>query len=178
MNRNTKLSDILQGNMESLKSAWQNTEAAGDFEPIPAGTYEARLMDGELFQSRHGTPGYKLTFEIAEGDGDAGSEKYAGRRYWHDLWLTPAAMPMTKRDLAKLGVSDFAQLERPLSAVLRVKLRLAVRRDDDGNTYNRVQRFDVLGIDEPEKDPFDDAHGEAFDTDAGACPGATEGAEQ
>jgi len=38
--------------------------------------------------------------------------------------------------------------------------RLTVRRDDDGNTYNRVQRFDVLGIDEPEKD--------AFDTDAGA----------
>jgi hypothetical protein len=172
VNHNTKLSDILQGNMESLKSAWQNTEAAGDFstEPIPAGTYEARLMDGELFQSRHGTPGYKLTFEIAEGDPDAGSEKYANRRCWHDLWLTPAAMPMTKRDLAKLGVSDFAQLERPLPAVLRVKLRLAVRRDDDGNTYNRVQRFDVVGIDEPEKD--------AFDTDAGACPEPAEGAEQ
>lgn len=163
MNHHTKLSDILQGNMESLKSAWQNTKAAGDFEPIPAGTYEARLMDGELFQSRHGTPGYKLTFEIAEGE-------YANRRCWHDLWLTPAAMPMTKRDLAKLGVSDFAQLEGPLPAVLRVKLRLAVRRDDDGNTYNRVQHFDVLGIDEPEKD--------AFDTDAGACPEPAEGAEQ
>jgi hypothetical protein len=75
---------------------------------------------------------------------------------------------MTKRDLAKLGVSDFAQLERPLPAVLRVKLRLAVRRDDDGNTYNRVKRFDVLGIDEPEKDPFDDAHDGALDTDTGA----------
>lgn len=165
MNHNTKLSDILQGNLESIKSAWQNTEAAGDFssEPIPAGTYDARLIAGELFQSRHGTPGYKLTFEIAEGD-------YTGRRCWHDLWLTPAAMPMTKRDLAKLGVNDFAQLERPLPAVLRVKLRLAVRRDDDGNTYNRVQRFDVLGIDEPEKD--------AFDTDAGACPEPADGAEQ
>jgi hypothetical protein len=148
MNKHSKLTDILNGEFDSLRNAWQNTEAAGDFEPIPAGTYEARLMDGELFQSRHGTPGYKLTFVIAEGE-------YANRRCWHDLWLTPAAMPMTKRDLAKLGVNDFAQLERPLPAVLRVKLRLAVRRDDDGNTYNRVQRFDVLGIDEPEKDPFD-----------------------
>jgi hypothetical protein len=170
MNKHSKLTDILNGEFDSLRNAWQNTEAAGDFsnEPIPAGTYEARLMDGELFQSRHGTPGYKLTFEIAEGDPDAGSGKYAGRRCWHDLWLTPAAMPMTKRDLAKLGVSDFAQLERPLPAVLRVKLRLAVRRDDDGNTYNRVKRFDVLGIDEPEKDPFDDAHDGALDTDTGA----------
>ena len=78
-------------------------------------------------------------------------------------------MPMTKRDLAKLDVTDVTQLERPLPAVLRVKLRVTVRRDDDGNRYNRVKRFDVLGVDEPEKD--------AFDTDAGDCPEPVEGAE-
>lgn len=148
MNPNTKLSDILHGNIESLKSAWNDTEAACDFEPIPAGTYDARLTDGELFQSRHGTPGYKLTFEISSGE-------HASRRCWHDLWLTSAAIAMAKRDLAKLGIRDIAQLERPLPAVLRVKLQLVVRQDDDGNTYNRVKRFDVLGIDEPEKDAFD-----------------------
>ena len=154
MHNSTKLSDILQGTLEGLKSAWNNTEAAEDFAPIPAGTYDARLIDGELCQSSHETPGYKLTFEIVDGE-------HAGRRFWHDLWLTPAAMPMTKRDLAKLGVTDFAELEKPLPTVLRVKLHVAVRRDDDGNVFNRVRSFEVLGIDEPEKDAFDISPGQA-----------------
>lgn len=152
MNEHTRLTDILNGDFDRLKSAWQNTEAAGDFEPIPAGTYEARLVEGKLFQSRQGTPGYKMMFEIADGE-------HAGRRCWHDLWITPAALAMTKRDLAKLGLNDLAQLEQPLPAVFRVKLRLALHRDDDGNTYNRVRSLDVLGVDEPERDPFDDAEG-------------------
>ncbi len=28
-----------------------------------------------------------------------------GRQFWHDIWLTPVALPMAKRDLAKLGAT-------------------------------------------------------------------------
>ena len=40
MDHHMKLSDILQGNVEGFRSAWNDTEAAEDFsnEPIPAGT--------------------------------------------------------------------------------------------------------------------------------------------
>ena len=50
-----------------------------------------------------GTPGYKLAFRVLEGD-------HQGRQFWHDVWLTPAALPMAKRDLAKLGVTALEQL--------------------------------------------------------------------
>ncbi len=63
-------------------------------------------------------------------------------------------MAMTKRDLGKLGVTSIDQLEQPLPQGIRVKAKLALRRDDDGTEYNRVRSFEVLGIDEPEKDPF------------------------
>ena len=33
-------------------------------------------------------------------------------------------------------------------------MRVALRRADNGSEYNRVVRFDVIGIDEPERDPF------------------------
>ena len=33
-------------------------------------------------------------------------------------------------------------------------MKLALRRDDDGNEHNRVQLFTVIGIDAPEVDPF------------------------
>jgi len=144
-----KLSDILRdADRESLASAWGTTEAAEDFAPLPAGEYTARIIGGELENSRtNATPGYKLTFKVLEGE-------HTGRQFWHDVWLTPAALPMAKRDLAKLGVTSLDQLESPLPPGFRCKCKLTLRRDDDGNEFNKVKRFDVLGIDKPEPDAF------------------------
>jgi len=142
------LSDILrEGDRETLSRQWGDTEAAGDFVPLPSGKYDAGIVAGELFTSRRGTAGYKLTFKVLEGD-------HQGRQFWHDVWLTPAALPRAKRDLARLGVTALEQLERPLPPGIRCKVKLALRKEDDGNEYNRIRSFEVIGIDEPEQDAF------------------------
>jgi len=135
-----RLTDILNGGADSLRDAWDRTEAAAEFAPLPAGVYTARLVRGELFTARSGTPGYKLTFRVLDGD-------HIGRLLWHDLWLTPQALPMTKRDLGKLGISAVEQLEAPLPPGIRCTCKVALRRDDDGTEHNRVRGFEVLGID-------------------------------
>jgi hypothetical protein len=136
-----KLADILQLNddREKLQQAWEKTEAADDFAPLPSGEYICRVLSGELFNSKKKTPGYKLTFEVTEGE-------HADRRIWHDLWLTPQALPMSKRDLAKLGVTKLDQLEQPLPPGILVKVKLALRKDDDGQEHNRVRSFEAIGI--------------------------------
>lgn len=143
------LSDILSnGRGSNIRDLWNSTDAAGELDPLPAGDYTAHIVAGDLEASRtNATPGYKLTFRVCEGP-------HTGRQFWHDCWLTPAALPQTKRDLSKLGVTDLDQLERPLPRGIRCKCKLVVRRDDDGNTYNRVRRFDVVGLDPPERDAF------------------------
>lgn len=143
------LSEILRnGDRETLSRAWDEAQAAEDFAPLPAGEYIAQIVGGELFASRtKGTAGYKLTFRVLEG-------QHQGRQFWHDVWLTPAALPMAKRDLGKLGVTALEQLERPLPAGIRCTVRVALRKDDEGTAYNRVKSFRVVGIDEPEQDPF------------------------
>jgi len=143
------LSDILrEGDRQNLSHAWGETKAAEDFTPLPAGEYVARIVSGELFTSKtKGTAGYKLAFRVLEGD-------HQGRQFWHDVWLTPAALPMAKRDLAKLGVTALEQLERPMPPGIRVRVKLVLRTSDDGTEHNRVQRFDVISIDPAEVDPF------------------------
>jgi hypothetical protein len=116
--------------------------------PLPAGEYIAHVVAGELFTSREkNTPGYKIGFRVIEGE-------HAGRMIWDDLWLTPAALPMAKRDLGKLGVTSLEQLERPLPPGIRARVKAALRKDDTGAEFNRVRSFDVLGIDAPAADPF------------------------
>ena len=142
------LTDILRaGDRETLSRAWNATEAAADFGPLPTGVYDCHVIAGEAFASRNGTPGYKLTFKALEGES-------AGRIVWHDLWLTPAALPMTKRDLAKLGVVELEQLDRPLPPGIRCRVKVTLRNGDDGTPFNAVRSFDVIGIDAPQADPF------------------------
>jgi hypothetical protein len=143
-----KLADILSGSdREHLKRAWGETRAATDFAPLPSGEYVARIIDGSAVTAKTGTLGYKLTFRVLEGE-------YADRLFWHDVWLTPAALPMAKRDLGRIGVTDLDQLDQPLPKGIRCKARVVLRRDDNGEETNRVRTFEVLGIDPPEADPY------------------------
>lgn len=142
-----KLTDILHGSdRESLARQWNETTAADEFAPLPPGEYETIVACGELFTAKtKGTAGYKLTFEVLHGD-------YKGRKVWHDIWLTPAALPLAKRDLAKIGVTELSQLERPLPARFQCKVKLALRKNDDGIEYNRVLSFECIGVEKA--DPF------------------------
>jgi hypothetical protein len=143
-----KLTDILTNSeKERLERAWSTTAPAADLAPIPPGEYRCRVASGALFESKSGTPGYKLALEVADGE-------HAGRRLWHDVWLSAAALPMARRDLAKLGVEHLEQLESPLPEGIVVAAKVALRKGDDGAEYNRVVRFDVVAIEPPEPEPF------------------------
>lgn len=135
-----RLSDILDGDKAaSLETAWNDAQTADDLKLLPAGEYIARILSGELFTAKRGTPAYKVTLEVAEGE-------HAGRKLWMDHWLTPAAMPLTKRDLGKLGVTNLAQLERPLPAGILLRVKVTQRRNDDQTEFNSVKSFDFVGI--------------------------------
>ena len=52
-------------------------------------------------------------------------------------------------------------------------MRVALRTDDSGEQFNRVRRFDVIGLDEPVQDvfaPVDDDDGPKGDTESKAEP--------
>lgn len=154
-----KLSDILaDGDGESLRQQWAETEAAQDFTLLPKGKYDAHVHCVELFTARTGTPGVKFQFRVAEGE-------HAGRMLFHDCWLTPAALPQTKRDCAKLGLDSLDKLENANvePGRIRCKVRVALRTDDSGEQRNRVRGFDVLRIDERERDAFAPADDSATD---------------
>jgi hypothetical protein len=134
------LVDVLNGTArEALARQFDEAEAAGDMVPLPRGTYRCRLTDGELVTSKGGTPGYQVVFTVDDGE-------HKGRRLWHTAWLTPAALPMTKRDLAKLGVTSLDMLDRPLPAGFVCDVKVALRVDDDGVERNRVVSFSVVAV--------------------------------
>lgn len=143
------LSDILHGDdRDRLARQWQETEAAAEFGLLPKDSYDCHATNGTLETSRlKGTPSYRVEFTVCEG-------KFAGRKLWLDNWLTEAALPQSKRDLAKLGITSVDQLDRALPRGIRCKVRVAVRKNDDGTEYNKVVGFEVVGIDPPEPDPF------------------------
>lgn len=144
-----RLSDILSaGDADRLRQAFDAAEAAEELTPLPRGEYVAHIVAGELATSKaKGTVSYKLTFCVCDGE-------FAGRKVWYDVWLTPASMERARRELGKLGVTSFAQLERPLPQGVRCRCNVVVHRSDAGAEFNKVLGFDVVGVDPPAADEF------------------------
>jgi hypothetical protein len=167
------LTDILRagagGGADWINDNWGNIAPAPDFgSPVPKGNYVAHVLDGALFNAGTGTPGYKVTFEIIEGE-------YRGRRLWYDIWLTGAAKSRAVRDLAKLGIRSKEQLEQPIpSRRIRCKVRVVVHCGDDSTERNVVKHFEVLGIDPPEANPFAPGDGPG-DTEPGGSGDSSTG---
>jgi hypothetical protein len=134
------LVDVLNGTTrDELARQFAEAEAAGDMLPLPRGEYRCRLTDGELVTSKGGTPGFQVVFTVDNGE-------HKGRKLWHTSWLTAAALPMSKRDLAKLGVTSLDMLDRPLPAGIVCDVKVVVRSDDDNVERNRVVSFVVVGV--------------------------------
>jgi hypothetical protein len=150
---NRKLSDILSGqSMEELVRRFEEVEAATEFTPVPAGTYEVDFVGGQLSSSTSGTTGYNCSFQVAKGE-------HAGRKIWHTFWLSEAALPYTKRDLLKLGIRTLGQCEDAVPPGIFCTVKVVVRVDDDGTQRNRVTHIEAGGVrNDPTGDPdFADA---------------------
>jgi Protein of unknown function (DUF669) len=134
-----RLSDILNGqSSEELSRRFDETEAAPEFTPVPVGEYQCDFVHGELCVSHNGNTGYAIHLEISEGE-------YRGRRIWHTAWLTESAMRYSKRDLAKLGIHNLEQCEKPVPLGIFCTVKVVVRTDDDGTQRNRVTHIEAGG---------------------------------
>jgi hypothetical protein len=129
--------------MTDLMTLWNETESASEYSLIPAGKYRCRLAGGSLMKSKNGKPYYRLRFEVLDGE-------YAGQCISLPVWLTAAAIPYAKRDLGKIGITILKQLEQPLVPNRICEVNLASRVDDDGNEFNRVRSFTVIGTEAPD----------------------------
>jgi hypothetical protein len=147
---------------------WDDIPPAPERGPVPPDHYVAHVKDGTLFNAKTKTPGYKLTFEIIEGD-------YKGRLCWYDIWLTEKNKANAVRDLLKLGIKGKSQLELPLPRGIRCNIRVVKRESANGDDYNEVKEFQVIGIDPPQLDAFAPGTGPG-DAQSGSGPSAQGGA--
>lgn len=156
MNRPPRLTELLAGSGQpDLTAQWDSTDAAAERELLPPGTYRCSVVRGELGKHpKTQTPRYSIAFEVSDGP-------HAGQTIYHDAWLTPAALPQTKRDLAKLGVVDVSQLEQPVPPGIVCDVVVVVRTSDGGDQRNAVRRFDFVRRDDDAMDDPDFAPAKA-----------------
>jgi len=123
--------------------AFDATEAAPEYSPVPGGVYIARVRKGEVCQTKTGADAYRLRFEIAEGP-------HAGQTVIRTWTFSPKALPYTKRDLSPFGLTTSAKLLLPFPEPGReylVRLVVALQRGDDGVERNDVKKIDIIRVD-------------------------------
>jgi hypothetical protein len=124
--------------------AFDATEAAPEFTPVPAGIYPARILRGEYCSTKAGADAYRLRFEITEG-------KQTGKSVIRTWTFSERAIRYTKRDLALFGLTTSEKLLSPFPEPGReyfVRLVVALQCGDDGIERNDVKRIDLIRVNE------------------------------
>jgi hypothetical protein len=128
--------------MADLRGFDANTvEPSTDFEPLPAGTYEALIIDSEMKPTKSGSGSYlQLTFEILDGP-------HKGRLLWARLNLdnpNATAVAIARAELSAicravsvLAPKDSVELHN-LPLVIHVRCK---KRDDTGEVTNEVKGY-------------------------------------
>lgn len=113
-------------------------------QPVPGGFYVGRVLRGETYTSKAGNEGYKVEYEITDGD-------HAGRRVMQ--WLTfstPQKLAEAERVLGVFGLATPEQLLSPFpeaGKAYRVRLTLRVRpATDNYPAANDVQKVELLDV--------------------------------
>lgn len=123
---------------------------AKPFEPLPVGNYRARVVSGSIQQTRKGDEGYRIVFEVTEGE-------FLGGRVSRIWVFTDKAIGYAKRDLAAFGLTTSKQLREPFPATgceVYCRLTVALQRGDNGDTFNDVKRFDDIHFVDSAAKPF------------------------
>jgi hypothetical protein len=159
------LSEILPNAGDyDIDRLWQNSEAAPELEPLPRGNYVCRVESGELFTAGTGTKGYRLKLRVHEGP-------HAERVTSMSLWLTEAAMPNTRRELAKIGIREPRQLSEPIPPGPIVSAQVVHEAKGNGEVFHKAKSIQFLRVEKPQADPFAPRTGQAgtaVATDGGA----------
>jgi hypothetical protein len=123
-------------------SGFDAAQPAPSYAPLPPGNYVARVIRGEIVQTKAGSDAYRITFEVAEGP--------HVRRTLLKTWaFTAKALPYTKRDLAAFGLQTSQQLLSPFPESGKeyiVRLVVALQRGNDGTEYNDIKRVELLRV--------------------------------
>jgi hypothetical protein len=136
--------ELANGKPSGGISAFDETEAAPEFEPLPPGLYSARVLRGEYCSTKAGAEAYRLRFEITEGE-------QKGKTVIRTWTFGAKALPYTKRDLSPFGLTTSAALLSPFPPAGReylVRLVVALQRGDDGIERNDVKRIDLVRVEE------------------------------
>lgn len=116
--------------------------AAPAYTPLPPGVYTALAEHGEACTTRAGGDAYRMRFRVTDGE-------HANKTVTRVWTFGPKALPYTKRDLAPFGLATQTALLSPFPPVgreYRVRLVVALRRDNDGTEHADIKRIEVLGV--------------------------------
>jgi len=140
--------------MAILKDSFRTDEAEDlSFEPIPAGNYEAQIIDSDLRVTSSGTGEYiALTWEIL-------SDEYAGRRVFSNLNIVnpnEKAVQIAKSQLKQICTAAGIDELQDTQELHGIPMRLALKVRPPQNGYDAQNVVNkVYPIDSPEESPWE-----------------------
>jgi hypothetical protein len=137
------------GTMVAINKNLKDTEAWGDFSPVPAGDYPAKVVDTEAVETLNRDYRLKITWEVTDG-------QYSGRKVFDSLMLS-GSVEAVKVGEARLKAMAIALGHQNPDHIgdseelhgRECKIVVTIKNDKNGNPKNEISSWRKLDAPAP-----------------------------
>lgn len=129
--------------MAIINANLSNVKASGNFEPLPPGEYQVKIIDSDVITTKTGKPMLKIEMAV-EDNGAAGfSAHLIGRKIWEQFVLENEVAQSRLKGLASAAGHPHPDMIRDSEELhgLRLSLRVKIENDEQYGPRNKITTF-------------------------------------
>ena len=129
--------------MAIINANLSNVKASGNFEPLPPGEYQVKIVDSAVIATKTGKPMLKVEMAV-EDNGAAGfSAHLIGRKIWEQFVLENEIAQSRLKGLASAAGHPHPDMIRDSEELhgLRLAIRVKVENDEQYGPRNKITTF-------------------------------------
>ena len=129
--------------MAIINANLSNVKASGNFEPLPPGEYQVKIVDSAVIATKTGKPMLKVEMTV-EDNGAAGfSATLIGRKIWEQFVLENEIAQSRLKGLASAAGHPHPDMIRDSEELhgLRLAIRVKIENDEQYGPRNKITTF-------------------------------------
>ena len=146
--------------MAIINANLSNVKASGNFEPLPPGEYQVKIVDSAVIATKTGKPMLKVEMAV-EDNGAAGlSAHLIGRKIWEQFVLENEVARSRLKGLAEAAghrspdmIKDSEELHG-----LRLAIRVKIENDEQYGPRNKITTFKPTAVQSAAPAPAPQTH--------------------
>lgn len=134
--------------MAIINANLSNVKASGNFEPLPPGEYQVKIVDSDVVTTKSGKPMLKVEMTVEDNGASGFSAHLIGRKIWEQFVLENEIARSRLKGMASAAGHPHPDMIRDSEELhgLRLGIRVKIENDEQFGPRNKITTFKPIAF--------------------------------